>query len=254
MDGRTVVVRHEKIPGYMEAMTMPFEVREPKELAGVGAGDKVMFRMRVTEKEGWIDRVQVLAKSKLDAVPPDPTFRQVRDVDPLKVGDLMPDYHFTNEMGHAVGLSDYRGRAFAFTFIFTRCPFPNFCPRMTSNFADVVKLMPRAGGVTNWHLFSISFDPEYDTPNRLKVYGERNGPAYDPRHWSFLTGALTEIDGLTEQFGMYFSREAGTVNFNHNLRTVVVGADGRIKDVFIGNEWKPEELVTALMRAAGAGR
>lgn len=182
MDGRTVVVRHEKIPGYMEAMTMPFEVREPKELAGVGAGDKVMFRMRVTEKEGWIDRVQVLAKSKLDAVPPDPTFRQVRDVDPLKVGDLMPDYHFTNEMGHAVGLSDYRGRAFAFTFIFTRCPFPNFCPRMTSNFADVVKLMPRAGGVTNWHLFSISFDPEYDTPNRLKVYGERNGPAYDPRH------------------------------------------------------------------------
>lgn len=246
---KEVVVKHEEIPGYMEAMTMPFDVKDPKELALVKPGDKIMFRMLVTEKEGWIDRITVLETYSMGKPPARPTMRLVRNVDPLEIGDAVPDYPFVNERGQTVSLGQFRGRAVAVTFFFTRCPFPNFCPRMSGNFYDAYqKLKGLPNAPSNWHLLSISFDVAFDTPQILQNYARNY--KYDPAHWSFLTGALIDIDAFTEQIGLSFSREEGTFNFNHTLRTAVIDARGRLQHVFVGNTWKPEELVEQLLKAA----
>ncbi len=129
-DNKTVVVQHEEIPNYMQAMTMPFEVRDTNELAGLKTGDQVSFRLLVTEKDGWIDQLTKLGSTHVAEAPPRDPFRRVRFVEPLNVGDQMPDYAFTNELRQAVHLAHFKGQALAFTFIYTRCPLPNFCPRM----------------------------------------------------------------------------------------------------------------------------
>jgi protein SCO1/2 len=244
-DGKTVEIRHEAITNYMPAMTMPFEAKEPKELAGLKAGDVVSFRLTATDKDSWIDHIQKLSSTASNEPPTTGNFRLVRDVEPLQVGDPLPDYHFTNELGQAVSTSRFKGQAVAITFIFTRCPLPNFCPRMSSNFSEVQRKLVAMHSFTNWHLFTISFDPEFDTPPILKAYAERFGAK--PDHWNFLTGALIDIDAIAEQFGEMFWREQGALN--HNLRTVVVDASGRVQRVFTGNSWTSDELVEEMLKA-----
>jgi protein SCO1 len=247
-NGTTAIIRHEEIPGYMKAMTMPLSVKEASDLAGVKAGDTVSFRMLVTADDGWIDNIQVLGHSDMPPVPP-PTTRLVRNVDALKIGDTLPNYPFVNEFGKDIKTDDFRGKAVALTFIFTRCPMPNFCPRLTSNFKrayETLEADPQAP--KNWHLLSLSFDVQMDTPPVLRAYAQR--ARYNPEKWSFLTGALIEVDDITERFGLVFSREEGTFNFDHRMRTVVIDTRGRVYDVFIGNEWKVDDLVTKLKEAA----
>lgn len=249
-DGKTVVVKHEAVPGYMPAMTMPFEVKNTNELRGLRSGDLISFRMLVTKDEGWIDQVRVLQSTNRNApsMPIRESTRVVRKVDPLSVGDLIPNYPFTNQFGKPIQLQEYRGKALAITFIFTRCPFPNFCPRMLNHFLEAQKALKSRPEMKNWHLLSLSFDPEFDTPTTLKAYGLRYD--YDPEHWSLATGALIEIDAITEQFGLVFPREGA--GFAHNLRTVVIDAQGKVQKVLLGNEWQPQELVEEMLKAAGA--
>src|SRR2546426_606444 len=164
-DGKTVEIRHEEIPNYMPAMTMPLEAKNPGELKDLKAGDRVSFRMSVTDTDVWIDQITKEGSAAVNQIPTNSIIRLVRDVEPLQVGDPLPEYHFTNELGQAVSLSQYKGKALALTFIFTRCPLPNFCPRMSTNFEEVQKKMAAtSNGPTNWHLLTITFDPEFDTP------------------------------------------------------------------------------------------
>lgn len=250
---KKMVIKHEEIPNYMPAMTMPLDVKNTNDFTGLKPGDEVEFTMVVTEDDGWIENVRATGTSNPLAAPK-PGERQnvrlVRDVDPLDIGNVMPDYSFTNSLGDKISFSDFKGQAYAFTFIFTRCPFPTFCPRMSSNFEEAYKILQaNEQGPTNWHLFSISFDPQYDTPARLKAYSSRYNP--DPKKWDWVTGAMIDIDAITEQFGLYFIFN-NVASFDHNLRTVVVDATGKIQQIFIGNEWKPQELADEIMTAAKA--
>ncbi len=247
---RTVVIKHEAIPDYMPAMTMPFTVRDTNDLRNLIAGATVQFRYHVTDDDSWIDEVALIGgATRPNEMPSRFTFRRVRDVEPLAEGMKMPDYHFTNELGRAFSLGDFKAQALAITFIFTLCPQPDFCPRLSKNFSTAQELLKsRAGGPTNWHLLSLSFDAQHDTPQVLLGYAKLK--KYDPERWSFATGALIDIDAITEQFGMTFARQAGTIFFDHNLRTVVVDAAGKIQKIFIGNSWKPEELVEEIVKAA----
>ena len=183
------------------------------------------------------------------SIPANAPIRIVRDVEPLDVGDLLPDYRFTNQVGQAVSLSQFRGQALALTFIFTRCPFPTFCPLMSNNFQKAQDaLLANPNAPTNWHLLTISFDPEFDTPGQLKAYAARQHA--DPARWDFLTGTLVDITALSEQVGLQFWRDpAGGIN--HNLRTVVVDARGRVQKIFIENKWTVEELTDEIIKAAG---
>ncbi len=245
-DGKSAIIRHEEIPDYMAAMTMEFETKTTNELQGLQPGDAISFRMIVTEDDGWIDQVK-----KLDVPPTEfpsrATMRRVRDVEPLNVGDPLPEYHFTNELGEAVNLSQYKGDALAITFIFTTCPFPTMCPLLSKNFAETekkLKEMPDAP--KNWRLLTISFDPEKDTTEVLKRYAERY--KYDPKHSSFLTGDLMEITAIAEQFGQTFWREGGSIS--HNVRTAVIDANGKIQKIIPENKWTSDELVEEIVKAA----
>src|SRR5271157_3108378 len=185
-DGRTAVIRHEAIPNYMPAMTMPFEVKDTNLLRGVQVGDAITFHLVVTPKAGWIESITRLHSNAPDAVAP-AGFHFSRALPPLDEGDLLPEYHFTNELGQAVSLSQFKGRVLVFTFFFTGCPYPDFCPRMTGNFAEAEKeLEAMSNAPAPWQFLSVSFDPAHDSPSRLAAYAL--AAHYDARHWSFLTG------------------------------------------------------------------
>jgi protein SCO1 len=250
-DGKTVRIKHEDIPGYMGAMTMDFEAKDTNNLTGLRAGDAVTFQLVVTPKEGWIDHVTktgVVQISGGDVASTRP-FIVLRDREPLNVGDSLPDYHFTNELGQAVSTAQFKGQALVFTFFFTRCPFPNFCPFLANGFAETQKkLLAQNNGPTNWHLLSISFDPEHDSPATLKSYAGIY--KYDPAHWTFATGDLTEIMTISSQVGEFFTTEGA--NITHNLRTVVVDAQGRVQKIIVGNTWTSDELVAEIVKAARA--
>ena len=253
-DGKSVEIRHEEIPDYMPAMTMPFEAKNPKELAGLKPGDAVEFRLTVTDSDSWIDQIRTLSPGSTN-VPPAATPPSaeapviIRAAEPLQVGDPLPEYHFTNQLGQAVSTKQFKGQALAITFVFTRCPLPNFCPRMSSNFEEVQKkLVARPNGPTNWHLLTISFDPEFDTPTILRAYAERFNA--DPQRWEFLTGSVPEITALSQQFGQTFWREEGALN--HNLRTVVIDASGRVAKIITGNTWTSDELAEDIVKATAA--
>lgn len=262
--GKTAVIAHEKIPDYMEAMTMDFDVRTPAEMKGLQAGDYLAFDMVVTTNDGWIERVRKLPPENKSSQPSTITIsptnmpgtngtnvgpikmRKSPIVEPLEVGQQVPDWKFTNQFGSPISLADFRGRGLAVTFIFTRCPFPTYCPRMNNNFAEAQSKLLKAGGPTNWTLLSISFDPEFDTPATLTRYSKTYSP--DTNHWVFATGDFWNLDGLTEQLGLQFWKQEGSIN--HNLRTAVFDTQGRLHRTFIGNEWPVDELVAEVQKAA----
>jgi protein SCO1/2 len=249
---KQVQIAHERIPGYMDAMTMMFDVKDTNELTGLKPGDNISFRMIVTDDDGWIDRVKRLGTTTPITVANAPeNFRRVKAVEPLKVGDPMPNYNFTNQLGQPVSFSDLKGQAVAFTFIFTRCPFPTFCPRMSQYFEAVQsQLKEMSNAPTNWHLLSITIDPQFDTPAVLKNYATQYHS--DPKRWSFVTGELIDITAIAEQVGLLFYRPDPNqpAGIQHNLRTVVLTASGKVHKIIPENTWKPSEVVAALTEAS----
>jgi protein SCO1/2 len=260
-NGKTAVIAHETIPNYMEAMTMDFDVKDQRELQGLNPGDTISFRMVVTKDDGWIENVrklppatpadarQTITISDTNGTNVGPlTFRRSPMVEPLNVGDAIPDYKFTNQLGAPISLAQFKGRALGLTFMFTRCPFPTFCPRMSQNFQKAQNALKAQSGATNWMLLSISFDPGFDTPERLDKYSATYN--VDTNHWQFATSDLWNIDGITEQFGLTFYRPTANALPEHNLRTVVIDASGRVQKVFVGNEWSVDEFVSEMVKAA----
>ncbi len=242
-DGRHATIQHEAIPGYMAAMTMDFSVRDTNAIAGLAPGDKITFTLVVTADDDWIENIRRIGRSGVTGPP------GWSAVEPeLAVGDPLPDYEFTSESGQTVRFSDFRGRAVAFTFFFTSCPLPDYCPRMNKNFFEARKILatePRAP--TNWQFLSISFDSGFDTPEILSGYARfyRGG---DTNRWLFAVASTNTLAGLAPKVDLNVWRMNGSLA--HNLRTVVLGANGKIFKQFDGNEWTPAQLADALGAAA----
>ncbi len=162
----------------------------------------------------------------------------------------IPDFALTNEFGRPVSLRQFQGQAVALTFFFTRCPIPEYCPRLAKTFAEVSqKLAARANSPTNWHLLSISFDPT-DKPEVLRRYGELY--QYDPKHWTFLTGDAAQIRSLTRGFGLSVTEESGL--FLHDFRTAVFDANGRLQTMWPFGGNTTEMLLQELTKAAYVAR
>ena len=244
-DGRTIVIRHEEIPGYMDAMTMPFRIREPNGLVRLKPGDEVNFRLQVTEDSSWIDQVQRIGESApLEAPEPksasptnEPGFFRLENV---------PDFALTNEFGRPISLRQFKGRALAMTFFFTRCPIPEYCPRLAKNFQGaVLKLKATPGGPTNFHFLSISFDP-IDTPQVLRTYARRYG--YDSNHWSFITGNPEQIQELARGFGIAVKLAGGT--YDHGFSTAIFDATGKLQNMWpIGGDMT-DQIVSEIVKGA----
>ncbi|HLP77636.1 MAG TPA: copper-binding protein [Candidatus Paceibacterota bacterium] len=247
-DRHKAVIRHEAIPDYMPAMTMEFNVRNTNQLSGISAGDTITFRLTATEDTHWVDQVRRISAATNNPPVVKPRLTPSRIAE-LKPGDLMPDYELQAEDGRTIRFSDFRGKAVAFTFFFTRCPLPDYCPRMSSHFAQARDLILANTNVpVNWQFLSISFDPDFDTPGVLSSYGGfyRKG---NPDRWLFAAAPMKSLAGLAPRLDLMINREPGG-SISHNLRTVVLDPLGRIHRQFDGNEWTPGQLAESLMNAA----
>ncbi len=242
-DHRSANIKHEKIPGYMSAMTMDFSVKDTNALNGISAGDEITFNLVVTANNDWIENLAIVGKTNVSAMP---TWRVVESE--LKVGDSLPDFEFTGEDGKAFHFADFRGNAVAFTFFFTSCPLPEFCPRMNKNFAEARKIISAdTNAPPNWQLLSISFDPDFDKPEMLSGYGSFYRGA-DTNRWRFAVASTNTLAGLAPKVDLNFWREGGSIS--HNLRTVVLDGGGKIFHQFDGNDWTPQELADVILAAA----
>lgn len=243
---KTVVVQHELVPDFMPAMTMPFRVLSTNELARLNPGDEVRFRLTISNEESWIDRI-VTTRS---ANPTSPAPAIETATNPPRITFTLtniPDFSFTNEHGQPVSLRDFSGHAIAFTFFFTRCPVPEYCPRLARNFqaaSQKLKSMPNAP--TNWRLLSISFDA-FDTPPVLRAYARRYN--YDSNHWSFLTGPTNQMLELARGFGVKVT-PAGSANFTHGFATVVFDAQGRLQSRWPVSGDTSDTLAKELLKGA----
>lgn len=252
-DGRTAVIRHEEIPGYMPRMTMELNVRNPAELREVQVGDTIDFRLNVNGQTHWIDEVR---KGKPDS-------RAVAVTNPapavsvpaaslgealLAVGAEFPDVALIGEDGRTFQMSELRGNVVALTFVFTRCPLPDFCPRMGQQFKAARRQLQQDTGPTNWMFLSISFDAENDRPEVLTKYAQAYREESADR-WRFCAAEPKALGEMAGKVGLTVVAEAGS--FSHNLRTVVLDPKGRLYRSFNGNLWSAGELAEAMKQAAG---
>jgi protein SCO1/2 len=252
-DGQTVVVRHEDIPGFMPKMTMAFNVRDTNELRNLKPGDAIIFVVKATEEDSWIENIKSTGTNGFAPLPPaDPSSASLLQIAQMKTGDVLPDAELLAEDGRTIKLSEFQGRALAFTFIFTRCPLPDYCPRMNQHFNRARELLlQRPGGPTNWQFLSISFDPEFDNPGVLHRYAYSfRGSSAD--RWLFAAAPTNVMASFVNQLDFRFANEGGS--FLHNLRTVVLDPQRRIHRQFDGNKWKATELAEALAEAAALQR
>ncbi len=233
-----LTVRHEDIPGFMPAMTMGYFLKEGTRADGVTAGDLVTATLVVNGGELYVQDVHKTGHAPLPAAA-----KPVRILDVMAAGDAVPDDPLVDQSGVTRRLSEWHGRALAVTFVYTRCPVPDFCPLMDRHFADLQRAI--AGDKTlhdRVHLVSISFDPKHDTAAVIKAHAKERGA--DPRVWSYLTGEPAAIDHVTSRFGVSAIEEHDTPeSITHNLRTAVIDAQGKLVTIYNGNDWTVDGLL-----------
>jgi protein SCO1/2 len=246
-DRSKVTIQHEAIAGYMPAMTMEFTVKDTNELNGISPSDEITFKLDVGEDDSWIEDVHFVAHRVEDVT--DNTFVFHVPSAELKPGDLLPDCEFMDENGNTVHLSDFRGKAVAFTFFFSRCPLPDYCQRMSKNFSETRQLLvTTTNAPTNWQLLSISFDPGFDNPEMLTSYANFYRGT-DTNHWLFAAAPTNTLSHLAPQLDLTIMRDGDNI-MSHNLRTVVLDPQGRIFRQLDGNQWTPQQLADAILQAA----
>ena len=243
-DRSTIEIQHENIRGFMPSMTMPFVTRNPKEIADLKTGDAISFRMAVTQKDFWIENVKKIRREDVNVTEPKrSTPVATESAARLKEGDAMPPFSLTNQNGERISPDTFRGQPFVLTFVFTRCPVPNFCPRMSNNFEELQTSIKKASDTSpKARLLSVTLDPGYDTPKVLSDYAAFHHA--DSKIWTFATGDEKQIDFLTRAFSVYRQNEGGTIS--HGLATALINRDGKIEKIWRGNSWTPAEVTAAI--------
>jgi protein SCO1 len=239
-----VLIKHGDIKGFMPGMTMPFTVKEAALLEGRQAGDLVTATLVVTNVDAHLS---TLTKT---GTAPIPEQVQVTATDGavLQPGDVVPNQLLTDQDGKPRAISSFRGHRVALTFMYVRCPLPDFCPLMDRNFAAVQKTVAATPELKDVQLVSVSFDTANDTPAVLKMHAQALGA--DPARWSFLTASPEEMDKLTRRFGLHVERNAqNAIEITHNLRTAVIDPEGKVVTIHSGTDWTPAQLVADLKAA-----
>ena len=220
---------------------MPFAARDPKQISDLKTGDAISFRLAFTKKDFWIENVKKIRREDVRIAEPKQTASSA-SAEPntrLKEGDEMPSFNLTNQNGERISLDTFRGQSFVLTFVFTRCPVPNFCPRMSNNFEELQTAIKAGGGtLAGTRLLSVTLDPGYDTPKVLSEYAAFHHA--DSKIWTFASGDDKEIDALTGAFSVYRQTEGGTIS--HGLATALIDKEGKIDKIWRGNAWTPAEV------------
>ena len=243
--GNTFTASIEAIPGYMRAMTMPFEVRQTKDLDGLVPGAIVEFTLIVEPHSSHAEQIRVL---RFENVEQDP-FAASRltlleeivsgaaAVKPLAPGETVPDFRLTDQKKHPVALSDLRGKVVVVNFIYTSCALPNFCLRLANNFGVLQKrFRPRLG--RDLVLLTVTFDPAHDTPDVLATYAEQWKA--DAAAWHFVTGAEREIQRVCRLFGVHAFPDEGLMD--HSMHTALIDRQGKLVANIEGNQFTATQL------------
>lgn len=243
-----VTVNHEAIPGFMEAMTMPYKVKDPNILSELHPGDLITADLLVSKDANadvLLDHIVVVAQGR-------PDYRPSVSFHVPAPGDKVPDFKLRNQDGRAISLDQFRGKELLVTFIYTRCPLPNFCPRVTRNFADIHRLLAADPALSNkTHLLCVSFDPENDTPERLRAYGAtyigsdaKNAFA----RWDFAVPDKATLDKVAQWFDVGMTHEEDST-ITHTLSTTLIGADGKVIRFYPGNDWTVDQVLADVKQA-----
>jgi protein SCO1/2 len=244
-----VTLNHEAIPGFMDAMTMPYKLKDANILSELHPGDVLTADVLVSQDPNadvLLDHIVVVAQARPDYKPA--VFYHVP-----APGDAVPDFRLRNQDGRAIHLAQFKGRALLITFIYTRCPLPDFCPRVTRNFAAVdsqLKASPKLYGKT--HLLCVSFDPEHDTPERLRAYGATyigSDAKSAFADWDFAVPGKPELLEMAKYFDVGITHGADDT-ITHTLSTTLIGPDGKVVRFYPGNEWTVEDVLADLKHLA----
>lgn len=237
----TITLDHHEVIGYMKAMTMPFTVRDAWVFKIVHPGDTVQATLVVSD-DAYLENVSVTqSRSGADLSSTSPMHL------PQK-GELVPDFHFINQDGRPIHLAQFRGQPLLITFIYSRCPLPDYCIRMSNNFAEVAGTLQKSNpaAFAKLQMLSISIDPEFDDPKVLRSYAGNYAGGVDPKlkHWSFATGKPDQIRQSAQYFGLSYATQDGQII--HALRTALLDADGKVAEFYSGNQWKPASVALEL--------
>jgi len=230
------------VPGYMEAMSMPFKVHDTKLLQDLRPGAHVEFTLVVDTDDSWAEGIRPHEFVSFEQEPLLARRLQLLQgtadaAKPLQPGQAVPDFTLTDQTGHPVTLSQFAGKVVAVTFIYTSCPLPNYCFRLSNNFGRINQRFADRMG-RDIVLLSITFDPVHDTPAVLTKYSATWKA--DPKSWRFLTGSLPEVQKVCRLFGLNFWQDEGLVT--HSLHTLVIDRQGRLAADFEGNEFTAQQL------------
>ena len=248
----TLIIDGQEIPGFMAAMTMPYPVRDPKWMSNLGAGDDITADVVVASDGAYLENIVITKKGAGGQAPPTTELHQPQP------GEAVPDFAFVNQDGKRVHVRAYRGSVLLVTFIYTRCPFPDFCPLVSRNFAEIYAATRKDPTLhAKVRLLSVSFDPEHDTPAVLRKYGETfrqttGGGPFD--RWEFAAAPTKDLMRIANFFGLTYTTESGQIT--HSLSTTVISPEGKVYKWYDDNTWKPADLLadaTQALAQAGAG-
>lgn len=246
-----VLLKHDAIQGLMPAMTMPYRLEDPSVLSELHPGDLITATLLADHDDAGptnlrLNSIVVIAQARPDYKP-----AVIYHV-PAK-GDDVPNFTLLNQSGHTIDLKQFRGKVILMTFIYTRCPLADFCPRMSHNFADIDKTLQSDPPLyKDTHLLSVSFDPAYDTPKVLRSYGSAYTGNYVKetfQHWEFAAPSVAELPSMEQFFDIGVTPgQNGTLQ--HSLSTVVIGKDGKIAAFWPTNDWKVQDVLAAIKAAS----
>jgi protein SCO1/2 len=237
-----VTIRHQDIDGFMPGMTMPFPVRDASLLNGRVAGELVEATLSVQGTDAWVSRLTVTGKAPITQAAP---------ALGLGPGDRVADATLVDQTGAPMRVAELRGHAAVVTFIYTRCPLPEYCPTIEARLGSVQQAIKAEAALAGTHILAVTLDPAHDTPPVLAAHARERRA--DPSVWRFASGTADAIDAFGRQFGLAVTRSSSEPSgIEHNLRTVILDSDLRIVTVLTGSDWPASEAVAALRTAAGA--
>jgi protein SCO1/2 len=244
-DRREVLVDHEDIAGFMPAMTMPYRVDNPMLLDGKQPGDLFTATLVVEETRAYLSALTTTGHAPLKTPPAAPL---ITDADLLREGEVVPDHALVDHTGAPRPLGSLRGHRVALTFMYTRCPLPDFCPLMDKHFAAVQQEIGKSPDLADVRLVSVTLDPDYDVAAVLERHAKALGA--QPGRWYFLTGKPDDVLGFARRFGVTAQSGDPDIGLVHNLRTAIIDPQGRLVTAYSGNMWTPAELVADLRKTS----